>query len=170
MLPGEYPPNKTGYPSFRQWRNDGTGEQIHARLREQERRRRGREPTPSAAIVDSHSITIAEHRGWRGYEGGKKSHGRRGPARTSRVVCSPLGPDLGRFWLSGEDWVRERFGWDMELVTHRWTGSTGVWAKEGTVIAGEAIRPSGCPCASSQLGSGANIRLALAFTTVSYRL
>src|SRR5579871_2410854 len=50
MLPHEYPPNKTVYHYFRQWRNDGTWERIHACLREQERQRKGRDPTPSAAI------------------------------------------------------------------------------------------------------------------------
>jgi len=173
MLPREYPPNKTVYHYFRQWRNDGTWERIHARLREQERQRKGREPTPSAAIVDSQSIKIAEQRGWRGYDGGKKIHGRKrhllvdteglvlkaivSPAhitdRTGAEVLlervAPAVPRLAKIWADYSyrgkfvEWVRERFGWDLDIVTHRWTGIKGVWAKEGTVIDWEAIRPSG---------------------------
>jgi transposase len=66
LLPHEYPPSQTVYRYCRQWRNDGTWERLHARLREQERQRKGREPTPSAAVLDSQSIKIAEQRGWRG--------------------------------------------------------------------------------------------------------
>jgi putative transposase len=52
-LPQEYGPWSTIFHYFRRWRRSGTWERIHRRLREQVRRAAGREPTPSAAIIDS---------------------------------------------------------------------------------------------------------------------
>jgi putative transposase len=53
MLPREFPPWKTVYDWFRRWRIDGTWERLNAALRERVRARSGRNPQPSAGIVDS---------------------------------------------------------------------------------------------------------------------
>src|SRR5688572_20924670 len=55
LLPHDFLPWQTAYHYFRVWRMDGTWERIHATLRERLRRLSGREPTPSAAIIDSQS-------------------------------------------------------------------------------------------------------------------
>jgi putative transposase len=56
LLPHDFSlPWQTAYHYFRAWRMDGTWEQIHTALREKLRRLLGREPTPSAAIIDSQS-------------------------------------------------------------------------------------------------------------------
>jgi putative transposase len=47
---------QTVYHYWRAWRLEGRWEQILTVLRERERVRAGREPTPSAAIVDSQSV------------------------------------------------------------------------------------------------------------------
>jgi putative transposase len=60
LLPHDFPPWQTVYHYFRLWRLDGTWETIHTTLREQVRRRAGREATPSAAIMDSQSIKTTE--------------------------------------------------------------------------------------------------------------
>src|SRR5688500_18017228 len=52
-LPHDFPPWPTVYWSFRQRRLDGTWEAIHDALRERVRAADGREPSPSAAILDS---------------------------------------------------------------------------------------------------------------------
>ena len=56
MLPPSFGHWNTVYGYFRRWKLDGTWEKIHNKLREKVRRKAGKKPTPSAAIIDSQSV------------------------------------------------------------------------------------------------------------------
>ena len=79
MLPREFPPWKTVYDWFRRrWRIDGTWERLNAELRKLLRMRFGRDPDPSAAIVDSQMTKTTGVGGQeRGFDPAKKVEGRK---------------------------------------------------------------------------------------------
>ena len=56
MLPHEFPPWGTVHYYYRRFRLDGSWQLIHDKLREKVRRKAGKKPTPSAAIIDSQSV------------------------------------------------------------------------------------------------------------------
>jgi transposase len=75
MLTHEFGKWKTVYHYFWQWRNDGTWQRIHERLRQWVRTMEyERPPSPSAGVVDSQSVpTAVMVSADVGYDGGKKA-------------------------------------------------------------------------------------------------
>lgn len=86
MLPREFPPWKTVYQIFYRWRLSGIWEQIHEALRECVRRKAGRKPQPTAAVIDSQTVKTTEVGGPKGYDAGKKINGRK-----RHIVVDTLG-------------------------------------------------------------------------------
>lgn len=77
-LPGDFPAWQTVYTYFRNWKQDGTWEAIHAHLRGWSRAEAGRLESPSEVILDSQSVpTVAMVHEAVGYDAAKKTQGRK---------------------------------------------------------------------------------------------
>jgi len=76
-LPSEFPPYSTVQSYFYAWRDTGRWLKIVRVLVRQARRKLGRKPTPTAAIIDSQSASTTQAGGPAGFDPGKRVYGRK---------------------------------------------------------------------------------------------
>ena len=116
----------------------------------------GRNPQPSAAIIDGQSVKTSGVGGVRGFDGGKKVNGRKrhilvdtlGLVLTATVHSAYIQdraglplllegadrrlPRLAHVWVdqgytgSGKRWIEEQLGWSVEVVQHPRTWERGL--------------------------------------------
>lgn len=79
QLPHDFPPHQTVYDWFRRWVRIGVWQSACDALRDLVRVHEGRDPLPTAAVIDSQSVRGADTvpRSSRGFDGGKKIDGRK---------------------------------------------------------------------------------------------
>jgi putative transposase len=84
LLPHDLPPWGTVHWFYRRFRIDGVWDHIHDRLREDVRVAAGKEPTPSAAVIDSQSTKTTEKGGYTGTTQARKSTAASGTSSSTR--------------------------------------------------------------------------------------
>jgi transposase len=128
QLPSDFPPATTVYDVFRRWTAAGVWQRIHDGLRDLVRVHAGRDPLPSAAIVDSQTVRAADTvpNASAGYDAGKKTKGRK-----RHIAVDTLGLVLAVVVTAAH--IQDRDGAHRLLVALRARFSTvsHIWADGG---------------------------------------
>jgi putative transposase len=142
LLPHEYGPWSTVYDLYRRWIKNGLWLRLHDVLRGRVRVAAGRQPDPTAAVLDSQSIKIGDQGGVRGYDAGKKVTGRK-----RHILVDVLGLLLGVYVGAADQQDRD----GAKTLLQRCVGWYGklakIWADggyAGTLVTWvKALRPRG---------------------------
>lgn len=131
-LPVDFPPWDRVYAFFRRWRDSGLIAELHDRLHDRlhgrVREAAGRDPEPTAAVIDSQSVkadavVTSESRG---YDGGKKINGRR-----RHLICDTIGLLLAIRVTPGDVTDRQAAADMLPALRRRFPTITKLWADSG---------------------------------------
>jgi len=147
MLPKSFPPWQTVYGRFRTWADNGTWQNLTTTMRQTLRLELGRDPNPSAGIIDSQSAATGPGAGIVGNDAGKKVRGRKRhllvdtegllvtivvtPASVQDPTAAPevlteakeQSSRLSQVWADGRyrgkliDWAKEELGITLEIIS-----------------------------------------------------
>jgi len=126
MIPRDLLPWDAAYRWYRAWIADGTWDRIHDQLRAMARIAAGRDPAPSAGVLDAQSILTGKGGQDRGYDAGKRTRGRK-----RHIVTDTLGLLLVVMVTSAS--VQDRHGGKaiLERLAARFSSIALIWADAG---------------------------------------
>lgn len=114
-------PHRLSY--FRLWRDDGTWQRIHDELRDETRQATGRNPSPSAVVMDAQSVKTVEKRGLLGDRRRQADQGAQAVSRCQHAWLDPGGRRHRRIYADAgyrsqplTDWLWETGRWVLEIV------------------------------------------------------
>ena len=121
QLPHDFPPWRSVYYYFRKY--DQLWSTIHRTIHASLRADMGKDPEPSAAIIDSQSVKSSQMTDSRGFDGNKKINGRK-----RHVVVDTLGfPLVVKVHDANKSDSKEAFG-IMEILFFWFSGIKMIWA------------------------------------------
>ena len=88
MLPHDFPKWQTVYTYFSNWRKDGAWQRMNEQLHREVRVAEGRDPEPSAAIIDSQTVKTPEKGAPVAMMQVRRSTGASGTSWSTRLECS----------------------------------------------------------------------------------
>ncbi|MFJ5218229.1 IS5 family transposase, partial [Streptomyces sp. NPDC088354] len=127
-MPADFPAWDRVYAFWRRWRDQGLIGELHDRLRDRVRQIEGRDPEPTAGVIDAQSLKGAASvpAASRGFDGGKRINGRK-----RHIVVDTLGLLLVVMVTAASVTDREAAGGLLARLRERHWRIARVWADGG---------------------------------------
>lgn len=126
LLPTDFPPFSTVQKYFYRWRDDGILRTINNTLVMAARELTGKQPSPTAGVIDSQSVKTTESGGIRGFDAGKKINGRK-----RHIVVDTLGLMVGLVIHSAGIQDRDGAPDVLKTILKRWPWLRHIFADGG---------------------------------------